>query len=80
MPGMLAEMRRCFDRIEDEVASRGLSLSDSRMRERLDDLDPADLRHGFKRLFAQAPRGGILKDFECLGGQYHQYRGFKLQT
>ena len=101
MPGMVAEMRRCFERIEDGVSSRGVSLSgclmsglaifalkypsllrfdrdarglgepsaregnlcslfgigrapsDSRMRERLDALDPEELRRPFKRLFAK---------------------------
>ena len=120
MPGMLAEMRRCFERVADPVACRGLKLSDrlmsglavfalkypslprferdarglgeardglrrenlrslfgirrapsdSRMRERLDDLDPAELRRPFKRLFALARRGGVLKDFEWLGGRH----------
>ena len=107
MPGMVAEMRRCFERIEDGVSSRGPSLSDclmsglaifalkhpsllrfdrdarglgepsaregnllrlfgivrapsdSRMRERLDALDPEELRRPFKRLFALAQRGGV---------------------
>ncbi len=31
MPGMAAEMRRCFERIEDAVSSRGLRLSDCLM-------------------------------------------------
>ena len=31
MPGMVAEMRRCFERIEDAVSSRGVSLSDCLM-------------------------------------------------
>ena len=108
MPGMLAEMRRCFERIEDGVPGRGLNLadclmsglavfslkypsllrfeqdarglgdgsdgtrrenlrnlfgierapSDVRLRERLDELDPAELRRPYKRLFALAQRGG----------------------
>ena len=118
MPGMVAEMRRCFERIEDAVSSRGVSLpdclmsglaifalkypsllqfdrdarglgepsaregnlrslfgigrapSDSRMRERLDALDPEELRRPFKRLFALAQRGGVLKEYEWLGGRH----------
>ena len=125
MPGMVAEMRRCFERvrcfeqrIEDGVSSRGVSLSDclmsglaifalkypsllrfdrdarglgepsaregnlrslfgigrapsdSRMRERLDVLDPEDLRRPFKRLFALAQRGGVLREYEWLGGRH----------
>ena len=31
MPGIVAEMRRCFERIEGEVSSRELSLSDCLM-------------------------------------------------
>ena len=118
MPGMLAEVRGCFERVADPVACRGVELSDclmsglavfslkypsllqfeqdargigeardglrrenlrslfgierapsdSRMRERLDELDPAELRRPFKRLFALAQRGGVLKEFEWLGG------------
>ena len=120
MPGMLAEIRRCFERVEDPVASRGVTLtdclmsglavfalkypsllqferdarglgeasdglrrenlrslfgvgrapSDSRMRERLDELDPAELRRAYKGLFALAQRGGVLKEFEWLGGRH----------
>ena len=109
MPGMVAEMRRCFEqRIEDGVSSRGVSLpdclmsglaifalkypsllqfdrdarglgepsaregnlrslfgigrapSDSRMRERLDALDPEELRRPFKQARSdwQAPVRG----------------------
>ena len=118
MPGMVAEMRRCFERIEDAVPSRGLTLSDclmsglaifalkypsllrferdarglgepsaregnlrslfgigrapsdSRMRERLDALDPEELRRPFRRLFALAQRGGVLREYEWLGGRH----------
>ena len=31
MPGMLAEMRRCFERVADPVACRGLKLSECLM-------------------------------------------------
>ena len=72
MPGMLAETRRCFERVADPVACRELKLSDCLMRERLDDLDPAELRRPFKRLFALAQRGGVLKDFEWLDGLQDQ--------
>ena len=120
MPGLLAQMRRCFEGVEDEVAGRGLSLadclmsglaifslkypsllqfeqdarglgesaheprrenlrslfgverapSDVRLRERLDEVDPRELRAPFKRLFARAQRGGALAGFEWLEGRY----------
>ena len=31
MPGMLSEVRKCFDNVPDLVASRGLTLSDCLM-------------------------------------------------
>ena len=118
MPSLLAQMRRCFEAVEDEVAGRGLSLadclmsglaifalkypsllqfeqdarglgesaheprrenlrslfgiehapSDVRLRERLDVVDPRELRGAFKGLFARAQRGGALAGFEWLGG------------
>ena len=40
------------------------------MRERLDVLDPEELRRPFKRLFALAQRGGVLKEYEWLGGRH----------
>ena len=120
MPGLLAEMRRCFEAVEDEVAGRGLTLADClmsglaifalkypsllqfeqdarglgesaheprwenlrrvfgverappdvRLRERLDEVDPRELRAPFKGLFARAQRGGALAGFEWLGGRY----------
>ena len=118
MPGMLAEARRCFERVEDRVPGRGepgglpdvgsggvlaevsvaaevragrartrrrigrdaagepsdagieRAPSDARLRERLDELDPRELRRPFKRLFGLAQRGGVLKDFEWLGGRH----------
>ena len=96
MPGMLSEMRNCFDRVHDPIQSRDFSLSDclmsglaisrssshpcfirpddagcedpvqadnlrtlfgvskvpsdTRMRERLDEVDPRDLRRCFKQI------------------------------
>ena len=120
MPGMLAEVRRCFERIEDRVPGRGLNLadclmsglavfalkypsllrfeqdarglgdgsdgtrrenlrnlfgvkrapSDARLRERLDELEPRELRRAFKRLFGLAQRGGLLKGFEWRDGRH----------
>ena len=120
MPGLLAQMRRCFEAVEDEVAGRGLSLAeclmsglaifalkypsllqfeqdarglgesapelrrenlrslfgierappDVRLRERVDVVDPRELRRAFKGLFARAQRGGALAGFEWLGGRY----------
>ncbi len=40
------------------------------MRERLDALDPEELRRPFKRLFALAQRGGVLRGYEWLGGRH----------
>ncbi len=39
------------------------------MRERLDALDPEELRRPFKRPFALAQRGGVLRECEWLGGR-----------
>ena len=44
--------------------------SDVRLRERLDVVDPRELRRAFKGLFARAQRGGALAGFEWLGGRY----------
>ena len=119
MPGLLAQMRRCFEGVEDEVAGRGLSLADClmsglaifslkypsllqfeqgrpgcggvgaraaagrtcavcsgwsgrrrtvRLRERLDEVDPRELRAPFKRLFARAQRGGGAGGVRVAGG------------
>ena len=104
MPSLLAQVRRCFEAVEDEVAGRGLNLadclmsglaifalkypsllqfeqdarglgesaheprrenlrslfgierapSDVRLRERVDVVDPRELRGAFKGLFARA--------------------------
>ena len=43
--------------------------SDVRLRERLDEVDPRELRAPFKRLFARAQRGGALAGFEWLEGR-----------
>ena len=102
MPGMLSEVRECFDSIPDSVVSRGITQSgclmtglgvfslkmtsllsfeekirsdesrepaenfmslfgvnqvpsDSRLRERLDDVDPRSLRPTFKNIFSNCP-------------------------
>ena len=99
-PGMLSEVRKCFDNVPDLVASRGLTLSDclmtglavfslkmtsmlsfdekirldessvpaqnfkslfgvdripsdTRVRERLDDVDPRSMRPAFKNIFCR---------------------------
>ena len=39
------------------------------MRECLDALEPPEPRLTFKRLFALAPRGGALREYEWLGGR-----------
>ena len=40
------------------------------MRERLDEVDPRELRGVFKRVFALLPRGKGLEGFTCLDGHY----------
>jgi len=113
-PGLLSEVRAGFDRIEDTLASRGLTLSDCLMsgvalfglkypsllqfdqgredeliranlqslygierapsdtalRERLDQVDPAQLRYPFRRLLHLLQRGKGLEGFEYLEGHY----------
>ena len=114
-PGLLREVRACFDELEDTVASRGLNLTDCLMsglavfglkypsllqfdrdartdelvranlrslygierapcdtalRERLDEVDPRQLRAVFKRVFARLQRGKGLEGFTCLDGHY----------
>ena len=44
--------------------------SDTYMRERLDEIDPQQLRSGFKAVFALAQRGKILESYEFLDGYY----------
>ena len=44
--------------------------SDTRMRERLDELDPRDLRDAYRRVFAAVQRGKGLEGFTCLDGHY----------
>ena len=112
MPGMLSEVRECFDSIPDPVVSRGITLSgclmtalgvfslkmtsllsfeekirsdesrepaenfmslfgvnqvpsDSRLRERLDDVDPRSLRPTFKNIFTGLQRGKVLRSGLC---------------
>ena len=44
--------------------------SDTRMRERLDEVDPRSLRSCYRRLFAALQRGKGLEGFACLDGHY----------
>ena len=44
--------------------------SDTRMRERLDEVDPQSLRSCYRRLFAALQRGKGLEGFACLNGHY----------
>ncbi len=44
--------------------------SDTRMRERLDEVDPRSLRCYYRRLFAALQRGKGLEGFACLDGHY----------
>ena len=44
--------------------------SDTRMRERLDEVDPRTLRRCYRRLFAALQRGKGLEGFACLDGHY----------
>ena len=43
---------------------------DSALRERLDEVDPRELRGVFKRVFTQLQRGKGLEGFTCLDGHY----------
>ena len=43
---------------------------DTALRERLDEVDPRELRGVFKRVFAQLQRGKGLEGFTCLDGHY----------
>ena len=114
-PGLLKEVRACFDRIEDPIMSRGLNQtdclmsglavfgmkypsllkfdeavryneavlsnlatlygvgrvpSDTAMRERLDEVDPRQLRHCFTKLFQILQRGKELEGYTYLNGHY----------
>ncbi len=113
-PGLLSTTRQCFDQIEDNVASRGVNLtdclmsglaifglkypsllqfdnnrnekliksnlqtlygieqapSDTDLRERLDEIDPDDLRKTFTSLFSQLQRGKGLEKMSYLDGHY----------
>lgn len=44
--------------------------SDTYLRERLDDVDPKDLRPAFKAVFNELQRGKVLEEFEFLDGYY----------
>ena len=113
--GLLREVRRSFDELDDPVQGRGLSLaeclmsglavfglkypsllqferdartdevvranlrslygierapSDTALRERLDEVDPRQLRGVFKRVFALVQRGKGLEGFTSLDGHY----------
>ncbi len=115
MPGMLAAVRACFDRIPDPTAARDFSLSDclmsglsafslkipslpqfdtqvrggedpvktrnlrslfgvarapsdTRMRERLDEIEPRSLRRCFRQVHAALQRGKVLEGWTVLGG------------
>ena len=114
-PGLLREVRACFEELDDPVSSRGLCLAeylmsglavfglkypsllqfdrdartdevvranlrrlygierapcDTALRERLDAVDPRQLRAVFKRVFARLQRGKGLEGFTCLDGHY----------
>jgi len=114
-PGLLREVRACFDELPDPVRSRGLSLTeclmsglavfglkypsllqfdrdartdavvranlsslygikrapcDTALRERLDEVDPRELRAVFKRVFARLQRGKGLEGYTYLDGHY----------
>ncbi len=44
--------------------------SDTRLRERLDDVDPRSLRPAFTKMFQLLQRGKGLEGYTCLGGHY----------
>ena len=117
MPGMLSEVRECFDSIPDLVVSRGITQSDclmtalglfslkvtsmqnfdekirldeisvptqnfkslfgvdqipsdTRLRERLDDVDPRSFQPAFKRIFTGLQRGKMLENWTVLQDHY----------
>lgn len=63
---------------EDPIEARNLrslfkverAPSDTWMRERLDDVDPRDLRQCFKKIHASLQRGKVLEDWTVLDGHY----------
>jgi hypothetical protein len=44
--------------------------SDTYMRERLDEVDPSDIRTPFKKIFAELQRGNELESFQFIDGAY----------
>ena len=44
--------------------------SDTYMRERLDEVDPKDVRKTFKNIFSKVQRGNVLESFKYLNGSY----------
>ena len=114
-PGLLRDVRACFEALDDPVQGRGLCLAeclmsglavfglkypsllqfdrdartdelvrgnlkrlygierapcDTALRERLDEVDPRQLRAVFKRIFTLLQRGKGLEGFTCLDGHY----------
>ena len=114
-PGLLREVRACFEELDDPVRGRGFCLAeclmsglavfglkypsllqfdrdartdelvrenlrrlygikrapcDTALRERLDKVDPRQLRAVFKRVFTLLQRGKGLEGFTCLDGHY----------
>ena len=114
-PGLLREVRACFEELDDPVRGRGVCLAeclmsglavfglkypsllqfdrdartdelvrdnlrrlygierapcDTALRERLDKVDPRQLRAVFKRVFTLLQRGKGLEGFTCLDGHY----------
>ena len=44
--------------------------SDTRMREIIDEVDPEEIKKGFKVIFKEVQRGGLLKEYAYLEGHY----------
>jgi hypothetical protein len=44
--------------------------SDTYVRERLDEVNPRELRKSYKKIFADAQRGGLLEEFKYLNNHY----------
>lgn len=66
------------DQIEHEIISHNLktlygiqkAASDTFLRERLDNIDPQQLRPAFRTIFAALQRGKVLEEYEFIDGYY----------
>lgn len=77
--GMKApSLLKFMERMQDEIYAGNVKKlfdinkipSDTRMRERLDEISPSLIRKSFKKIFAQAQRGRVLEQFKYLDDYY----------